>query len=614
MIEQTGFEEVKLRTGIDPNFLADTLTTDIELTDALFDLIDNSIDSARNSIIRTEYNKDIRGLPNDYSGFEIKVRFGANSIVVEDNCIGIDNNALEQDAFYTGKRSNHKFGIGHYGLGLKRALLKAGIKYGMLTDNGESLYKASFDRQSFSSDGESDLIAKKFSTTGMKRTVLVVSNLYPNIISQISDSEWFSNAINQLSVRYSIFLRKGLNIKVVNTQKNNSATLVISPSIPELRNDGLMKKIGDSLTTSTVFCDFSVGIHERYRFPGEWEHDQKSNERLTKSYGVYYICNDRVIVSASTEDKHGFTTQWHSEYGGFVCLAYITSENPKELPWNTAKTEIKVNSPLFLQIRKKIEPLAKRYRAESKALINIWSDTKGLSNDERRNIFAVQTGSKRLSKAEISAISRKNNEKKGKEAKSRADSEEVPTSPNLKTSSNSQAKASKNSNWHAKNWKQLLPGNQFPISKKDKILDAMIIEAINIDIDNVPHASCLLYRSLFEAAFRSFVKSNKLFEAVKLHYYSKGEGVKKNHPEEYKKQQGIDLSICSHWILDNSQLFPPESKKRLQLCAKNLRKHIQLMNGVVHGNQIVGNDGKVQAIRNETIELLEFLVNADIHS
>lgn len=612
MAEQQNFKEVKLRTGIDPNFLADTLTTDIELTDALFDLIDNSIDSARNSIIQTEYKKDIRGLPSDYSGFDIKVRFGKNSIIVEDNCIGIENDALEQNAFYTGRRSNHKFGIGHYGLGLKRALLKAGMKYGMLTDNGDSLYKARFDRQSFASDGESDLIAKKFPTTGWKRTVLVVSTLHPNVVSQISDSEWFTNAIKELSVRYSIFLRKGLSIKIVNSQKNNADTLVISPSIPELRNDGLMKKIGDSLTAPNVFCDFSVGIHERYRFPGEWEHDQKLNEGLTKSYGVYYICNDRVIVSASTEDKHGFTTQWHSEYGGFVCLAYITSENPKELPWNTAKTEIRVNSPLFLQIRKKIEPLAKRYRAESKALINIWSNTKGLSNDERRNIFAAQTGAKSLSEADISAISRKNKDKKGEETGIKPDSDEGSV-PNLKTPNNSQARAGKNNNRHARNWKQLLP-DQFPVSKKDNILDAMIIEAVDISVDATPHASCLLYRSLFEAAFRAFVKSNMLFGAVKSHYYSKGEGAKKNHSEEYKKQQGIDLSICAHWILDNSQLFPPESKKRLQLCAKNLRKHIKLMNGVVHGNQIVGNDGKIQAIRNETVELLEFLVIGEAHS
>lgn len=411
-------------------------------------------------------------------------------------------------------------------------------------------------------------------------------------------------------------MRKGLSIKVVNSQQNNSDTLAISPSIPELRDDGLMKKISDSLTTPTVFCDFSVGIHERYRFPGEWEHDQKSNEQLTKSYGVYYICNDRVIVSASTEDKHGFTTQWHSEYGGFLCLTYITSENPKELPWNTAKTEIKVNSPLFLQIRKKIEPLAEKYRSEAKKLIKIWnhSDIRNLPDAERRKIFADQTGAKSLSEAEISAISRKNSENKGKGIESRSSLGQVSTTPNLTTPRNSGTRASRNDNLHAKNWKQLLPGNQFPISKKDKILDALIIEAISINIDNAPHSSCMLYRSLFEAAFRSFVKSNKLFEAVISHYYSKGEGAKKNHSEEYKKQQGIDLSVCSHWMLDNSQLFPPESKKRLQLCTKNLRKHIKLMNGVVHGNQIVGNDGKIEGIRNETIELLEFLVIGEAHS
>jgi len=38
------------------------------------------------------------------------------------------------------------------------------------------------------------------------------------------------------------------------------------------------------------------------------------------------------------------------------------------------------------------------------------------------------------------------------------------------------------------------------------------------------------------------------------------------------------------------------------------------MNGVVHGNQIIGSDNKVQSIRNETIELLEFLTLGEIFS
>lgn len=613
MSDAKSYEQVKLRTGIDPNFLADTLTTDIELTDALFDLIDNSIDSARNEITSNDYKKDERGLPIDYSGYVIKVRFSRDSIVVEDNCIGFGSETIENDAFYTGKRSNHKFGIGHYGLGLKRALLKAGQTYGLITDNGQFLYKSKFTQSSFSSDGQSDLLADRYGTTGRKRTKLIVSNLHQNVIEQIRNKEWVENAINELSVRYSIFLRKGLKIVVVNSQQKFSDTLSIIASVPLIRSDNLISQATDSYNTDSVKCDFSVGIHESYKFPGEWNHNQKDNEELTKSYGVYYICNDRVIVAASTEDKHGFTTQWHSEYGGFICLAHVTGENPRDLPWNTAKTEIKINSPLFLEIRKKIEPLAKKYRSDAKILIKKWKSTDKLPDEERRKKFAELTGAKQLSDAEISAISRKKSgNKKGKDNTSPSPIDTKPEKPKLATPTQSSKTAGKNTDLHSKNWSYLIPPNQFPISGKDTVLDNLIIEACGLKIEDAPHASCMLYRALFESAFKHFAKQNNFFQYIKNHYYSKGEGKKKGHSEEYKKQQGIDLSMCSNYLLDNTQLFPNADKNKLSLSAKKIREHIKFMNGVVHGLQFVGNDGKVASIRNETIALLEFLVLAKI--
>ncbi|QQA60913.1 ATP-binding protein [Aeromonas caviae] len=83
--------DVTIKTGIEPSFLVETLTTDIELTDALFDLIDNSIDAARDKIL-SEHNVkfDDYGLPADYSSYKIILRFTENSITVKDNCSGFN--------------------------------------------------------------------------------------------------------------------------------------------------------------------------------------------------------------------------------------------------------------------------------------------------------------------------------------------------------------------------------------------------------------------------------------------------------------------------------------------------------------------------------------------
>lgn len=622
-MQNAQYESIKLKTGIDPNFLADTLTTDIELTDALFDLIDNSIDAARNEIISRGCAKDDYGLPNDYSKFKIKLRFGSQSIIVEDNCVGFENAILTNSAFYTGKRSHHEFGIGHYGLGLKRALLKAGRTYAMITDNGDFLYKSKFNINTFSGEESESLIAKKYNTTDKKRTLFIVTDLYPNILSQIKDTEWMANAINELSIRYSIFIRKGLKIIISNSQGKFPDTFLIKPSVPGIRNDGLINVIKDKITTYDVNCEFCVGIHDGYTFPGEASHKSEENKKLTKSYGIYYIFNDRVIVAASKEAKHGFTTHWHSEYGGFVCLAFVIGKDPKNLPWNTAKTEVKINNPLFLQIRRKIEPLAQEYRKQAKLLINIWTKTQGFPLSERKRIFLEKTINKKINDTELYAISRKNKISNNKIPQDKLNNlpknesgkdNEGKLEPLIKTAKESKISAKNNKNAHVKDWVTLLP-EHFPVTPDNYILNNLIVEATTLKMDDAPHASCMLYRSLFEAAFKHFIKQNNLFFSVKEHYYTKGEGVRKNHNEEYKKRQSLELSMCSAWILhQKDDFYPLDGKRKLSLSSKKLKDHIPTMNGVVHGNQFIGNDGEIQKIRNETVSLLEFLTLGKIHS
>lgn len=602
-------EIVRLKTGIDPRFLADTLTTDIELTDALFDLIDNSIDAAREQILTGSHETDSRGLPSNYSGYEIKLRFSRESILIEDNCTGVGTQALEENTFYTGRRSNHKYGIGYYGLGLKRALLKAGSHYGMITDNGDYQYKSRFDMAAFASDGDVQLLAERSPSTNRLRTVFVVSSLYEETISQIHNVDWINSLVKSLEVRYSIFISKGLKIKVVCSLASLTDTYIINPTVPQLRNE-LIAPLRQKFEFGGVSCDFETGIHANYLFPGEYGHTPKCNEELTDQYGVYYIFNDRVIVEASREKKHGFTANWHSEYGGFVCLAHVTGASPKDLPWNTAKTDVKLFSPLFIKIRENVEPLAKEYRSKAKKLINIWTnkETKSLPEEQRKQIFAAKTGVKKLDRSNVSAsnvTAHKNNPNNTSSTTLLAQKETK--SPTLSTAKNSAKAARNNSNKHSKSWKTILP-DYFPMSG-DAIFDHLALEATTIVISEVPNSASLLYRSLFEAAFKAFAKKHSLHDQIKEHYYTKGEGRKKKHDSDYVKKRTLDLSMCAGWIVDNDSLYPSDMKKRLSLCAKRFKQEAQVLNGLVHGNRVLGNANDLFSMRDATIELLEFLAD-----
>jgi len=118
----------------------------------------------------------------------------------------------------------------------------------------------------------------------------------------------------------------------------------------------------------------------------------------------------------------------------------------------------------------------------------------------------------------------------------------------------------------------------------------------------------MLYRALLETASKRFIKKHNLFKQIKDYYYSRGEGKKKNHSEEYKKSQGIDLNMMVDWLMVQNDIFPVEERNELKIATRKMREHIKILNGIVHGVQLT-NDSQLSIIRNDTIILLRFLVS-----
>ena len=102
------------------SFFIEMLTRDIELVDAILDLLDNCVDG----ILRTEGNS-LDEKP--YDGFNAKIMFDENSFSISDNCGGIPWK-LHDYAFRMGKdpkdRDPNLQTIGVYGIGMKRAIFK----------------------------------------------------------------------------------------------------------------------------------------------------------------------------------------------------------------------------------------------------------------------------------------------------------------------------------------------------------------------------------------------------------------------------------------------------------------------------------------------------------
>ena len=575
---------IEVKSGVNSDYLENTLTTDITVLESIFDLIDNSIDAARDHLVSKNFEHDIYGLPNDYSKYRINIRLGKKSISVLDNCLGMHESTLSLHAFKTADTSSHRYGIGHYGLGLKRALLKFGSKFAMSSDNGNIAFKMRFDSAMIS--GDKKLMANAHESSGHRKTLFVVSEIKPSIRYEIQSQSWFENAIKMLKIRYAAYTEKGLKISISSSYFGEC--LRANGVLPTIRTNSKFKPISKPIQVEGVSIYIDSGIHGKYYFPTEDTYSLSINKTLTDEFGLYFICNDRVIVSSSTANEHGWKTKWHSEYNGFVCIVRFVSEDPQKIPWNTLKTALKTDGLLFVQVRDELQPIADLYRQSVKKLYPATTQKNSRSSSLNGNIPNESAGLRNANTSTLAST-------RGGE-----------------TTPKPAAPAGKNQQMHPKNWETLLPV-EFPIST-DAVLNAFIIESISLKCDSAPCASAILLRATLERALRQFVQKSGEFEAVKVHFYSSSEGQNKNHSDEYKKAQGIDLAMMLAWFSDEKvamSIFGVEEKPQLWLASKKAKVHTKKLNGVAHGQEFI-DTGQVRGIRNEVYPLLKFCVEKSL--
>ena len=121
------------------SFFVDMLTRDIELVDAILDLLDNCVDGILR--LKGDYSDQT---PNPYENFEAEIKFDANSFSISDNCGGIPWD-LHSYAFRMGKEAENRDSdlptVGVYGIGMKRAIFKIGRQCLISTKNKADCYE-----------------------------------------------------------------------------------------------------------------------------------------------------------------------------------------------------------------------------------------------------------------------------------------------------------------------------------------------------------------------------------------------------------------------------------------------------------------------------------------
>ncbi|WP_345796503.1 ATP-binding protein [Castellaniella sp. MT123] len=558
-MSKTSVQKIEVRQGIDPEYFSNILTKDVTTLECILELVDNAVDAARDKILRRKSVKlDRYGLPADYSGYTINVDFEDGSIKFTDDCTGIPESTLRNSVFVVGAMSSHSFGIGRFGIGLKRALFGLGTRYIVESDTGRFSARLDLDISEMR-DFKAPLIATRRPSNGKSRMFIHVTQLHERVKSEIKQAGWDGSISKQLSRRYGLLIDKGFQIRV-----NGNSISRFGPGLRDIA--GVKRKSSDVRLVDGVDVYIDSGMHEDYRLTSEADHRTKANASLTDQFGWYFVCNDRIVEVATRENSLGWTARWHQEYYGFVGWVRFVARNPQNLPWDTKKSRIDPYSTVFMAISERLQSFAEHYKKQNKK--------------------------ERISPSGGDRNSPPSNEPNDRPVRGATDKPVKSTPKPLPPHS------------HNENWKTLLPPLGFEV--KNRKLAALVFEAEQLSLTHC-YAGSMLLRTLMEMALLAHLRSRRKLGQVIEEVRKKANDSTEKSETAATSMDRLTLNEMLRWLANNEIYFPEEVRRDCVFSRKKFATNLKELNGIVHDGDLTNSD-KLRSARDDAMPLLEFLL------
>lgn len=336
-------------------FFVEMLVRDIELKDALLDLLDNSVDG----VMRMP-----AAAPNPerpYEGFWADISFNENAFTISDNCGGIPFHLAETSAFRLGRKDDDLDEdlptVGLYGIGMKRAIFKMGTSATVTSKRPDQSFFVEITPEWMADDAlwTFEIGDLPNPLDGLHGTTIFVENLRPGVANHFSRQEFLNDFRDAVRSYYSYIIEKGfkvtINGKVADSQKlrllmeeePDDAGQSITPYV--YRREGEPDGVDVYLT---------VGLYRNS--PTDEDEDQELEGRAsTDSAGWTVICNDRVVLHADKSRLTGWgeagVPAYHTQFVAIGGVVIFKSNDPSKLPLTTTKRGVDASSELYLQIK-----------------------------------------------------------------------------------------------------------------------------------------------------------------------------------------------------------------------------------------------------------------------
>jgi hypothetical protein len=346
-------------------FFIEMLTRDIDLSDAILDLLDNCVDGIQRS------QKGHLNPEKPYSGYWAKINFSEKKFEIADNCGGIPLELAKKYAFMMGRPRDEDDSdiptVGMYGIGMKRALFKMGKNSKVISQTGSTAFQVEINPSWLTDDSDWNLPFKKienpFQHPGTKIVVDHLRDGISKIFTSDGSSSFKKTLIDLIGQHFSFIIKKGFKV-YVNNEEVNCKPLTLLWSDEQTRSEDRIAPYIYRANLGGVEITAVVGFYTSMMSSDELDEEQIT-KRSKDDAGWTIICNDRVVVYNDKTRLTGWgeagVPAYHSQFIGISGVVHFKSNDAWKLPVTTTKRGIDTASDIYLYIKDFMREGLKKY-------------------------------------------------------------------------------------------------------------------------------------------------------------------------------------------------------------------------------------------------------------
>lgn len=326
------------------------LTRDVALIPAIIDLADNCTDGARR----------LKGAKS-WSGLEVTIEAKTDKFSISDNCGGMEVETARKYAFRFGREAgaeSTRGEVGRFGVGMKRGLFKLGRHFHIHSTTKKTQFDVTIDVEKWAKKPEWQFEFDKPPTedgnfpADKHGTTITVTKVHPQVADHFKSDQFIQELRQQLTSKLETSLANGLTVKVNGEcLKPHIRKLVSDKALAPAKKRFTLEGAKGKKVTVELWC-------------GLGKPDSHSSARAES--GWYVFCNGRMLLEADKTTATGWGVEddesipaYHPQFNDFRGYAYLDADDAADLPWNTTKTALDTDHPVYRSVRQHMVALAR---------------------------------------------------------------------------------------------------------------------------------------------------------------------------------------------------------------------------------------------------------------